>query len=315
MTEHTGRTVVYTYDATYKLIEERINDPEFGLRTITYTYDKVGNRLTKTDNGVITSYTYDVNDRLLSENSISYFYDNNGNTVLKVEGADSTRYFYDFQNRLIKVDDGVHIVKYAYDTDGIRVQKIVDDTDTVNYIVDKNRDYAQVLRETDGSGNTIVDYIYGDDLISQKRGSLTSYYHYDGQLSTRQLTDASQNITDTYVYDAFGVLLNRSGATENNYMYTGEQYDANAGFYYLRARYYNPSVGRFLTMDTFPGMQFEPVSLHKYLYCEGNPIKFYDPTGQEFTLLEVAWGAFIGGILGGFGYFLGYLEQDENVRE
>jgi len=100
---------------------------------------------------------------------------------------------------------------------------------------------------------------------------LTSYYHYDGQLSTRQLTDGSQTVTDTYTYDAFGNLLNRSGATENDYLYTGEQYDPNIGFYYLRARYYNQAIGRFLTMDTYQGSVFEPASLHKYLYCAGCP--------------------------------------------
>jgi len=126
----------------------------------------------------------------------------------------------------------------------------------------------------------LVKYTYGDDLISQKRGSLKSYYHYDGQLSTRQLTDASGNVTDTYTYDAFGLLINRSGATENNYMYTGEQYDPNVGFYYLRARYYNQANGRFLTQDTWPGNVFEPMSLHKYLYCEGNPVNRWDPSGK-----------------------------------
>ena len=133
----------------------------------------------------------------------------------------------------------------------------------------------------------MVKYTYGDDLISQKRGSLKSYYHYDGQLSTRQLTDASGNVTDTYTYDAFGLLINRSGATANNYLYTGEQYDPHVGFYYLRARYYNQNNGRFLTMDTFPGMQFEPASLHKYLYCEGNPVGNWDPSGEDtYTLFE-----------------------------
>ena len=75
--------------------------------------------------------------------------------------------------------------------------------------MDKNRDYAQVLEEIDGNVQTQVSYIYGDDLISQKRSSLKSYFHYDGQLSTRQLTNNTEQITDTYTYDAFGILINR----------------------------------------------------------------------------------------------------------
>jgi len=297
VTEHTGRTVQYTYDATYKLVEEKIDDPDFGIRTISYTYDPVGNRLTKNDDGVVTNYTYDNNDRLLTENNITYSYDNNGNTILKVEGTDSTRYEYDFENRLIKVKNGSDVIEYTYDTDGMRVQKTVNGNIT-KFLLDKNRDYAQVLREYDNSGRSIVDYIYGDDLISQKRGSLKSYYHYDGQLSTRQLTDSSSQVTDTYTYDAFGILINRSGATENNYLYTGEQYDPNCGFYYLRARYYNESIGRFLTMDTFPGMEFEPASLHRYLYCESNPVGRWDASGEYgISLVEFSTAIFVRTIL------------------
>ncbi len=109
---------------------------------------------------------------------------------------------------------------------------------------------------------------------------MTSYYHYDGQLSTRQLTDALANVTDGYTYDAFGILLNMFGATDNEYLYTGEQFDPNIGFYYLRARYYNPYVGRFITVDPWNGSIYDPVSLHKYLYCGNDPINFIDPHGN-----------------------------------
>ena len=78
-------------------------------------------------------------------------------------------------------------------------------------------------------------------------------------MSTRQLTDAGETITDSYVYDAFGVLIAHSGTTVNDYLYAGEQYDPNTGFYYLRARYLNPYVGRFITQDPFRGDPFEPV--------------------------------------------------------
>jgi len=313
-TTHTGRTVQYNYDITYKLIQESIDDPDFWVQVISYEYDQVGNRLLKVDDGDSTQCSYDANDRLLSENGITYTYDDNGNTLTKSSAAENITYSYVYQNRLIKVDDGVSVVEYAYDTEGNRVEKIVDNVDVTHYLVDNNRNYAQVLQERDGSGAVLVDYTYGGDLISQKRGSLKSYYHYDGQLSTRQLTDASKNITDTYTYDAFGLLLNRSGATENNYLYTGEQYDPNVGFYYLRARYYNQNIGRFLTMDAFPGMQFEPGSLHKYLYCESNPVGRWDASG-ELTLTETTASIIIGGILGAVGHLIGYFAQPQENRE
>jgi len=249
--EHTGRTVNYSYDDTYKLTSEIISDPVFGAKTISYTYDAVGNRLTKMEDGSTTTYVYDDNDHLITENlqsgTCNYSYDDNGNTLSKIRPTENISYGYDYNNRLISVDDGTDIIAYAYDTDGMRVRKTVNGNVT-NYLLDKNRDYAQVLHETDGSGNTIVSYTYGDDLISQNRNSSLAYFHYDGQLSTWQLTDTSAQITDKYTYDAFGLLLNRSGSTLNHYMYTGEQYDPNVGFYYLRARYYNPTSGRFFTM-------------------------------------------------------------------
>jgi len=133
-----------------------------------------------------------------------------------------------------------------------------------------------------------VSYTYGDDLISQHRPTRDSFYHYDAQFSTRALTDAAGDPTDTYTYDAFGVMLDQAGATANNYLYTGEQYDPNAGFYYLRARYYDPGRGRFLTTDPFEGKPFEPETLHKYMYAKMNPVMYVDPSGNiSASLTEV----------------------------
>ena len=119
------------------------------------------------------------------------------------------------------------------------------------YFVDENQRYPQVVEEW--SGSSVLKYTYGDDLISQNWDGTLSYYYYDGNLSTRQLGQFHPVLgwfTDSYTYDAFGNLVASTNSIPNNYLYTGEQYDPNAGFYYLRARYYNPQVGRFLTRDT-----------------------------------------------------------------
>ncbi|GBC61020.1 Rhs family protein [Desulfonema ishimotonii] len=179
------------------------------------------------------------------------------------------------------------IAWFLFDADGIRVSAETDGNVT-DYLVDKNRDYAQVLEERDGSGGLIVSYVYGDDLIRQKRGDAFSYYQYDGQLSTRQLTDGSGNVTDTCIYDAFGEVLSQSGNTENSYLYTGEQYDPNAEFYYLRARYYDPAGGRFLSSDPYAGRQSEPVTLHKYLYANANPVMYNDPSGKISIAMDLS---------------------------
>ena len=127
-------------------------------------------------------------------------------------------------------------------------------------------------------------YVYGHDLLSQTRDSVVSYYHTDGLGSTRTLTNSAQTVTDTYTYDAFGLLLAQTGTTDNSYLYRGEQFDHESGFYYLRARYMNPALGRFVTMDTFSGYSADPITLHKYLYANANPITYSDPSGDVAIL-------------------------------
>jgi len=199
--------------------------------------------------------TYDGNDRLLTAGGQSYSYDANGNTLTVANGTTLTTNTYDFLDRLthmVKQDNGTTVddVIYTYDTDGLRVAKN-DDSILTQYVVDKNRDYAQVLNELTSTNIPIVSYVYGDDLIKQSRAANDSYYLYDGLGSTRALTDSSGALTDTYDYTAYGTQIDATGSTLNSYKYTGEQFDANLNQYYLRARYYDPGVGRFTTMDTF----------------------------------------------------------------
>jgi RHS repeat-associated protein len=88
-------------------------------------------------------------------------------------------------------------------------------------------------------------------------------------------------VTDKYEYDAYGNSFTKQGTTPNNYLYRGEQYDSDLGLYYLRARYYNPSTGRFLSRDPEDGTPTDPQSLHKYLYAGGDPVNRIDPRGRE----------------------------------
>ncbi len=181
----------------------------------------------------------------------------------------------------ITTPDGASTIAYAYDHDGIRVGKTINGTDVFKYVVDKNRPYAQVLEEqrTQGALSAVTNYVYGDDLLSQTTDGVTHYYQYDGLGSTRALSNASGTLTDTYQYDAYGMLLNSTGASVNPYLYRGEQYDPALSAYYLRARYYQPGIGRFLTTDPIEGIPNKPISLHRYLYGNDNPINYTDPTG------------------------------------
>ena len=119
-------------------------------------------------------------------------------------------------------------------------------------------------------------------LISQRVPyTSTNFYGFDAHGSVRFLTDVTGSVSDTYVYDAYGTIIASSGSTANNYLYSGEQNDPDLGLYYLRARYYAPGTGRFWTMDTFEGSSENPLSLHKYLYCQGSPLIGTDPSGHD----------------------------------
>jgi RHS repeat-associated protein len=122
-------------------------------------------------------------------------------------------------------------------------------------------------------------------LISQNGAGGKSFYLYDGLDSVRALTNSSGVVTDRYNYDAYGTLLNSSGTTSNNYKFTGEQFDPNLGDYYLRDRYYSTDTGRFARADSYEGNTSDPISLNDYLYANGNPVIFTDPTGK-FSIAE-----------------------------
>lgn len=134
---------------------------------------------------------------------------------------------------------------------------------------------------SDDSANRTL-YILGSDVIGQVTGAAADapvYFLYDGHGSVRKNTDTTGSVTNSYIYDAYG---NRVGSvlTGDGLYYTGEMYDADLAHYYLRSRYYNPSNGRFNSMDTFSGNNFDPQSLHKYLYVHADPLNGIDPTGQ-----------------------------------
>ncbi len=133
-------------------------------------------------------------------------------------------------------------------------------------------------------GTTTVYYTRGFELISRREGTTASYYVYDGGLSVRALTNEAGAVTDTLVFDAFGNETDRTETTDNPYGFQGEEQDAT-GLYYLRARYMDPATGTFTTMDTYGGSLSDPMSLHKYLFANSNPVMYSDPSGH-FTMTE-----------------------------
>jgi len=118
------------------------------------------------------------------------------------------------------------------------------------------------------------------------------YYIYDRpNRNTDSLVDVSGTVINRYTYDAFGNVVESQEGISNNFKYVGEQYDSETGFIYLRKRYYDPAIGRFITKDPHPGLNIIPQTKNPYPYCNNNPVNFVDPNGD--IILNI-----LGGILG-----------------
>ena len=284
--EELDRTVEYSYDELYRLTSETITKDK-KVTTYTYAYDSVSNRTLKTVNGVETVYTYNALNQLISENDTTYEYDNAGNLVRVVGAGKTALYVYNVDNKLVKatVQQGNNVVveSYTYDYAGNRTSK----TTTINnhvekvYYLNDNSSLTNVLAEYSASGDEICYYTVGADLVSQEINGKVYAYLYDGHGTVRALANESGKLTDTYTYDAFGNLISSTGSTANNYRYCGEQFDSTTRLYYLRARYMDTNTGRFTSQDTYAGSTADPISLHKYLYANSNPVSNSDPSGYS----------------------------------
>jgi RHS repeat-associated protein len=282
VTENNGRVVNYTYDPLYRLTNETVTGatPAAGNGSVGYAYDAVGNRLSRISSlAAVVSATsaYDANDRLTTES-----YDANGNTRV----TSGLTYTYDYENRVKSMNNGA--VRIVYDGDGRRVSKTVGGV-TTQYLVDdlNPTGYSQVVEEV-VDGNLQRVYTYGHRLISQSQqlngAWQISFYGLDGHGNVRMLTDSNGAVTDTYIYDAYGVLISSTGATPNNYLYYGQQYDPDLGLYFKRARYYNQDRGRFMTMDPYAGRTTRPQTLHRYMFAGADPVNKIDACGMAETL-------------------------------
>jgi RHS repeat-associated protein len=320
----------WTYDALNRLTKEvrdvgnnATSNP--GDYTHTYAFDLAGNRKTKTiDNGnngideTITS-TYNSKDQLAQEDSdltssgpgvdhvTTYGYDANGSTTSRaLDAVPVATYRWDLRNHLVGYDkngDGNTTsngdITYTFDQDGNRVNKQVVGGDFTAFLIDGQNPtgYAQVLEETVSPISTKSHtYVIGSDVIAQADASaVVQHFMYDGHGSTRALLNAlAQPVTDqVFDFDAYGNRLDTSNQanTSTAILYSGEWWDADLGQQYLRARYFDPAIGRFSSFDTFEGDPSSPASLHKYLYAGSDPTNRIDPTGH-FTVVDVLSTAF-----------------------
>jgi len=193
---------------------------------------------------------------------------------------------YDGFNRLKKTEiikGGVKTaVEYAYNGDGLRVEKTVRRSDkgntaeTTSYLYDRQH----VILETRGSES--IRYARGINYIARiDNTDKLSYFMYNGHGDVVQTVSEDGEIENRYDYDIFGNPTLTVESYLNSIRYAGEFYDSETGLYYLRARYYDPYIGRFISEDSYWGEDSNPLSLNLYTYAHNNPIKYIDPAGHS----------------------------------
>jgi len=312
--EELDAKVRYQYDGRGLLTHEAWSDATGSeLRTIRYAYDAEGNRVRMQDSREgTTTYAYDADDRMveLQEDGVrfDYVYDLAG-SLSEVRGdGQIVVYEWDGLERLVRAaattgGDVQWQETYAYNARRERVG-VVRDGEEVRYLVDANREYRVPIAAYGSDGNPTHIHVHGHHQISTSTNAGDQIFLTGNNASVRVVTDATGAVVQTVSYDAFGEIAEFSGGTFASSLFNNEPRSQATGLDYLRARYYDPSIGRFLSMDEYDGEVEQPLSRNRYLYAWSDPVNMTDPSGEQ-TLVEtlvtagmITTGAAGGAILG-----------------
>jgi RHS repeat-associated protein len=260
-------THTYAYDDLYRLTSVTYPGPS----TTTYAFDAFGNRTSMTTSAGTTAYTYDDADRITGVQppspaaAIDYTWDDNGN--LMERGSDT--FEWDYEDRMVEATVNSVSTTFAYRGDGLRDSRTVGMT-TTTFTWDINSGLPVVL--DDGS-----QYLYGAGLSAMKQSGDWFYYLADGLGSTMAIVDADGDVENGYTYDVYGEPT-VTGSLTNEFDFAGQQTDGSTGLQYLRARYYDPATGTFLSRDPMANETWWLSSGFGYGRCD--PVAVADPTGM-----------------------------------
>ena len=299
--ENGALAVRYEYDSIDRLTRE--DNKRLGI-TVLFAYDNCGNIISRRQTSFTlkenveecefteTLYSYD-GDRLLLFGTEACEYDAIGNPTT-------------YRGKTVAWAKGRQMVAYdgntfSYDGSGKRIGK-----NSVTYTYDGS---GRLVASSNG-----LEYLYDNTgVFAVKHGESTYFYRKDAQGNIIALIDSSGNVVVEYVYDAWGnhAVLDANGAditdvnhigVLNPFRYRGYFYDVETGLYYLKTRYYDPEIGRFITIDGIKYLDPETINgLNLYAYCGNNPVMYTDPTGTFFWffLVAILIGVSIGGTVNG----------------
>ncbi len=298
-------SMVYGYDAANQLTGINYVSPtNTAMGSLTYGYDLDGRRISKTGSFATdvvpattsTPGTFDLNNRQTSFNGTTPSYDANGN--LTSNGVDS--FVWNARNQLTQITEGgTTKFSYAYDALGRRTSKsVVGATAPTTYLYDGSNAVQEAIGNVT---NPILTGLGTDERFARNDVNGRTDLLTDALNSTIALTDLTGTITQQYSYDPYGNVTQSDTTTgfTNPYLYTGREADS-AGLYYYRARYYSPTMGRFISEDP---MGFGGGQNNFYAYVGNNPLSFADPYGLWAISIGIngSLGA-MWGVTGGFGF-------------
>ena len=290
-----GLRTEYTYDNINRLTELTNKMGANILSEFSYAYDKNSNIIAVTANGQITTYQYDPLNRLTGikrpgGEEINYQYDSRGNrskgsiTIIDTANFKAGEFAYNSWDELASFT-GSGSTAYSYDPEGLRTEKD-SGTSSTRYYCDDN---GLVIAESDGTGQVSAQNIWGHKALARQVNGTYYYYLYNGHGDVIQVIDEAGNTVNSYSYDEWGNILSSQEQIVNPMKYAGEYYDEETGLYYLRARYYDPTIGRFISKDSYEGDITNPLSINPYTYCSSNPINRWDPSGH-FDVVQLVSG-------------------------
>jgi len=293
----------YKYDPLQRLVNSTVTNGG-GKTTFWYQYDNIGNMMAQSVNGTATNYTYNqANNELVSFSSLgtstAYAYDQDGNLLNKnVTTTGTVRWYYtwDPAGDLLKVTNSTGQALYAYDGGGRSVEAV--ESGAVWYFA-----YAGTEVLYKNRLNTYnCAYIFASGLrIANFANGSTYYYHPDALGSIRMITYPNAAVAYTNGYQPYG---RYTGTLTGNLgkwaidKFDGKPYSSATGLYYYFHRWYDPSIGRFVSQDSYPGHRSDPQSLNPYLYVENSPTTYSDSTGQCPWCIAALIGAAGGAIIG-----------------
>ena len=301
-----SETINYTYDPAYRLTKA---DSTIDSHDIAYTYDAVGNRMSKAANNTVHHYVYENGNQLDTVQSSTgsqiyrFDYDANGSLLKKYDSDDELILDIQYdQRRLASImnvaQPAANQMSFEYDANAYRIEK-QDSSGAKKYFLEGEH-LESVYDESDELQANYLRGVVIDEVIAgfekNNQGLMESRtFHHDQVNSVVALTDHNGSAAQTLAYGPFGESLASTGRSQNSMQYTGREQDNETGLHYYRARYYDAELGRFISEDP---IGFEG-GINFYAYVGNNPLTYNDPFGQDAESIMAFWGD-VGTKIGGY---------------